>query len=78
MSWVNECVEYLSLLEGGVRVMTDVGDGWVGFIESYAKCRGSEPGRTMVGVGVALAAAVLEGTSCLWENLLKYTTSNVL
>lgn len=68
---LNECVAYLSLLEGGVRVMTDVGDGWVGFIASYPKCRGSDPGRTMVGVGVALAAAVLGGTSCLQERRKK-------
>lgn len=54
---------YLSLFEGGVLVITEVGEGWVGIMESNPWWRGSEPGRTIVGVGVELAA-VLGGTSC--------------
>lgn len=40
------------LLAGGAWVMTEVGEGSVGCRGSYPKCSGSEPGRTMVGVGV--------------------------
>lgn len=49
-------VFYLScLLEGGACVITDVGDGNVGWRASLLKCRGREPGRTIVGVGAELA-----------------------
>lgn len=59
---VLECL-YLSLFDGGVLVITEVGEGWVGFMASNPWWSGSEPGRTMVGVGVELAA-VRGGTSC--------------
>lgn len=49
-------------LEGGVCVMTDVSEGMVGCMASKPRCRGREPGRTMVGVG----AELLGGVS--WEN----------
>lgn len=42
------------LLAGGAWVMTEVGEGSVGCRGSYPKCSGSEPGRTMVGVGVEM------------------------
>ena len=52
------------LLEGGVCVMTDVGEGSVGFSESNPMWRGSEPGRTMVGVGAELGAGFGGSISC--------------
>lgn len=42
------------LLEGGACVITDVGEGRVGCSGSLLKCRGREPGRTIVGVGAEL------------------------
>lgn len=47
-------------LEGGACVMTEVGEGMVGWRPSKPKCSGREPGRTMVGVG----AEILGGVSC--------------
>lgn len=47
-------------LEGGACVMTEVGEGMVGWRPSKPKCSGREPGRTMVGVG----AELLGGVSC--------------
>lgn len=43
------------LLEGGACVITEVGDGRVGCSTSVVRCRGREPGRTIVGVGAELA-----------------------
>lgn len=58
---------YLScLLEGGACVMTEVGEGRVGWSASLLKCRGREPGRTMVGVGAELTTGFV-GSSC-WRS----------
>lgn len=46
-------------LEGGACVMTEVGEGMVGWRASKLKCR--EPGRTMVGVGAELLGGVSYG-----------------
>lgn len=53
--------------EGGACVMTEVGDGMVGWRASKPKCSGREPGRTMAGVG----AEFLGGMS--WEISVGYT-----
>lgn len=45
-------------LEGGACVMTEVGDGMVGWRASKPKCSGREPGRTIVGVGAELLGGV--------------------
>lgn len=48
-------------LEGGACVMTEVGEGMVGWRASKPKCSGREPGRTMVGVGAELLGGVSWG-----------------
>lgn len=45
-------------LEGGACVMTEVGDGMVGWSASKPKCSGREPGRTIVGVGPEILGGV--------------------
>lgn len=39
-------------------MMTDVGEGMVGCRASKPKCSGSEPGRTIVGVGAEFLGGV--------------------
>lgn len=45
-------------LEGGACVMTEVGEGMVGWRASKPKCSEREPGRTIVGVGAELLGGV--------------------
>lgn len=69
------------LLEGGACVITDVGEGRVGCSESLLKCKGREPGRTIVGVGAELAEGFVRiscKTKCMYSKSVKNLVENII